>query len=418
MPHRFRYCIQAFCTAAIVLSSLSEYACSQVLDLDATQCHVDTDCSKAPGSICDTTRGVCTSDPTSPNVCDLARPPSRPSASNAGDTFETTVAVDAVDVGDSPDNDGAPRYTRIGYDLDGFCSPRPVNQPCKRPAWVKTPATTDGEQGRDNGVGAFVYFQSDVGGLKVISSQGLSLGMQTGSHNPLVLFRIKGYSGFGVDDQVEVEWYDAISLDKTDGRTQPKWDGTDRWNVSLATASSHDAPSPGLPPVIQAKYVDRKAYVQNYELIAQFPNATTTIVSMPTPVFNAKLVGKLVQDAVSLKWSIDHAVLSGYAEMRSFLGIMPSFGYMYNDKTVFCRDDANYPFFKEWFCSYADGVVQAESSPSQFCNAISFNFAITTKRVELASLVAPSPRTSPCTPENDILGDTCETPPSSVVASP
>ena len=111
--------------------------------------------------------------------CKHASPPARPKVVGGGDQ-EVLVAITSIDVGETNDPAGRPRFREIGFDLDGVCSNLGERPACRSFAWAR-PDPTDGIDGIDNAAGAMMHGQIEAFNLDPFKSAGVSEKIREGS---------------------------------------------------------------------------------------------------------------------------------------------------------------------------------------------------------------------------------------------
>lgn len=375
----------------MILLAIWGPSCSLLMDDDKDQCASDDDCAALGEAICDRTRKVCIP---SGSCSGSAAPPTRPTVTNAGETFTFDLAINTMDWGDGDD---PPSHSTIGYDLDGLCTTARSGIACIPPPWAGGDAI-DGPEGRDNGAGRQVASQQEFIGYSVISSAGIEENIRTGKALPIALLRVVGYAGKPDDDSLTVEWFDPSGL--ANGGAQPTWDGTDEWNVTPESVVD-----PASDPLTSSFVAN--AYVNDYTLVARFEGVVTVnFLEVPTQVHDAMMTAKLVQDPVSKRWRMDAGVITGRIETRILLGFIPELVRAFIGIPNFCMDDGQYADIKRLFCAFAD-LPGPDQAPTDVCEFISFGARATAVPVNIVGVAEKPTQDKACPPETDPINDSC-----------
>ncbi len=389
---------QSLGTCAAVLL-LGAEACSVLMDEDKNQCASDADCARFGDAVCDLARKVCV--PREAACADPAHPPGRPDVANAGNDVTFTVGLHTLDWGEQ---ETPPGYTSIGYDLDDSCTTATSDRSCTAIPWAGGNAI-DGPKGRDNGIGKLIGNQGDFIDSSVVTSDGIRDALDKGDIPPIALLRIVGFSGAPDDDALSVEWYDPS--ERVTGGEQPAWDGTDGWTVTPASVTG---PKVEIWPWI-ARYATQDAYVNDSTLVARFNQVVTVeFLQVPTPVHEAMMTAKLVQDPVSNAWRLDDAVVTGRVETSVLLGFVPELMRTFAGVDGVCMDHAQYPDLKRLCCAYVDLPKPGARDASDPCGFISFGARAAGLPVLLAGVAERPSRPTVCPADTDPIQDDCAEP--------
>ncbi len=397
--------------------------CSWLIDKDNNQCSQDSDCGNTDGARCDLALKVCRVPP----ACTLALPPTGPSILNAGDSISLTVAINAIDFGESNEG-GRPKYFSIGYDQDSICLDEPQTWTCGPLPWVQRVAT-QGDGGRDNALGGFVYHQKAGLGQAIVTSEGATALMHDGRCLPMGIIRVNGYSGLPLDDVVRVEWYAPSVLDVDGPSAVPRWDKTDRWLVSSESAAkisldagAHDsafnrdaaldASAETDADSIVPSFVDPTAYVNRYSLVARFPGPIPLVfMGVLSHVSNVTFTAKL-EFSQGAYWTLRDGVFSARASAATFFSILPELTQT-RVGVPMCKDVADYTKLKTYFCSFMDLLSDGTSDTRRECDAFSIGFGFQTFPVVISGIGPVPERPNPCPTDRLPSEDSCSSPPNS-----
>ena len=330
--------------------------------------------------------------------CSPARPNPPPTITDAGGNIEFTAVVINAEYGDGETPAGQPNFSVQGYDLDGLCTGANGPASCTAPAWVNYPET-DGTNGRDNGVGRMFAAQNERFGVTLVSSDYLNPLVDSGTHAPNGIIRVRGYNGFHEDDRVEVDWFVALAPGEQGAAAfTPAFDGSDVWPLdddALDGTTDDGAP--------RSLYRDTAAYVSGYQLVAHFSRIMLPLANIYFEAHDVILTSEITQTAASAT-RLRKGMLAGLVPMATFLDVMPLTAAAITGQTSLCRDSMVYPDIKDFICVAADSPLDRPSGGE--CDAASFGIAFDAAPVKLGKGGAPPALHNPC---ND-PPDTCSTP--------
>jgi hypothetical protein len=336
-------------------------------------------------------------------VCTPARPPVWRGGPASGGSISFTVAVHTVAYGESDDANGIAGWKSIGFDFDGRCTSGFDAPPCEPAPWTGA-TVTDGINGIDNAIGSMLYDQSSAFGLKPFTSDRINAATADGTYAPTAVFRVSGYDGYGIDDQVTVEWF--ITVPPKSG-TAPKWDGSDVWPASPKSAVATDGGGGYI-----AKYVDMHAYVQDFRLVALFSEgAVLSLVNVDFGLADGLMSADIVSETPG-RWRLTNGTLGGHGTIKELFAHLPELTYSFVSSQAFvCTDASIYPKLKSWMCAHADSLLGNEPSGAS-CDVASFGIGFDTTQAQLGALAPAVPPPNLCTPDKDPANDSCAAPPS------
>lgn len=339
------------------------------------------------------------SDAPSPPAVDLAcastKVPRRPRiiSGGAGDALEISVVIRSVDMGDTDDEQGVPRYLRMGVDLDGTCTGQGGAASCRQPPWA--PYLLDGPDGRDNSLGALGYqLHRNGGGSASDAANGTTAQgvLTSGIH-------VRGYNGSSTDNAVQVAFYAATRVARLGAQPPPPlWDGSDVWQVLDAWVDLEaDAMDP--PP----RYADTEAYVVDDVLVAHFPHLQISIGMLSQAVLMAEI--EAVGDSFRLR---DGTIAGRLAIDDTLTGLENVIDDVTGEHV--CTDHPGYAARKQRLCAQADITFAGPDDGSAECDAGSFAWQFQTERavlsgVAIAALVAARYCEPEVRPEHDSCAD-------------
>jgi len=329
--------------------------------------------------------------------CKLAQPPTAPVGADTGGSIELTVAVREVDLGDRVGVSG-PTWPTVGYDLDKLCTcAEDTLGSCKAPNKV----ICDGEQGRDNALGYFLFQVRDVFKVKDFGSDQITTGIEGG--NNTILIRVRGYNGTPNDGKVEVSWFASADFDETNANP-PKWDGSDVWAVLSSSLNPKTAADGGVTySVDDPKYIDKLAYVTNGTLVVSLPEGTLSLSSKKAITFAAAIfTAKLTE--VGGAWQLQDGVLAGITKVTDVLGLLPMLDDPITNQPI-CTDNLAYAGAKALICDSPD--MSVIGTPAKTCDYVSLGVGVRGAPAKLGSVRLMSPATSPCAAGKDPSNDSC-----------
>jgi hypothetical protein len=294
-----------------------------------------------------------------------------------GIACDFVVATKRLTLGDVEDG-GVPGYETLGFDLDGKCTGRGEGPSCIEPRWA-TADHTDGVDGKDNAAGRIYYAQrqSDAGSATVTANSTTESGFVT------VVLRVRHYNCAKADDQVEVAVFGAALKASSSSPGPPKWDGNDEWlayDAWLDDDDSGTAPDGGLT-VENAKYVDRRAYVNDGYLVAQFDELLTGVGTPRRVQLSARIVSE--NGAFSLRDGTVGA-REPADDVLAFLQFTPD----RQTGNYLCTNSPGYAAAKKNLCSYVDIAANGTDDGSSPCDAISIGWTFDAEPAKLPG-VAP-----------------------------
>lgn len=322
--------------------------------------------------------------------------------------LEVVAAMYTIDMGDAPPGPVEPtHYLGIGFDLDDTCTTA-TNLgagTCKLPPYDF--GVIDGPGGIDNAFGSLVQKLREQ--LADFSSDHYSQALQTGKSNTVL--HLENWNGQANDTQVTFSMMTAAPFDSFSRGAKPTWDGTDAWPIAESSVNG----SVALP-----KFVDRNAYVSNYELVATLEAAPFRMDVGLTSIQDVKLDLSLAAAFVvctivpveSGKWgyTFSKCTLAGRWAANSLVQQIGQFPNPLDNNKPLCRGSQTYETFKKEICSQVDLNADPTQAPTKPCNALSLGMTFTTKPALLGDLYPLAPLEDPC-PADPALNpkyDCCE----------
>ena len=339
--------------------------------------------------------------PPSPRAPDAAKAPD-----GSGQGTPLVFAVSSTEYGILPTDAGSPGYQSIGFDLDNTCTGAGS---CVEPSWA-TAIHHDGKNGIDNAYGLLLSTGNNPDSVESSATQ------------TELLLRVSNYSGEPDDNQVEVSLYLALGLTRTDGGTQPVWDGQDRWTVlpeTLVPPTDGSAPS-----VDQPLFHAGQAYVTGGVLVARFdkPLWWGGVQNRPrllVTAYQLEIAGNLRRvDGANGMWELQDLVAGFRVSLRDAMTVL---AWEPNTLTgaaagdggpapVFCQDKATFEEVKKIdVCAYADITLDPNAPRSSQCDALSVGLLFQAKQALLGGVAgpAPPPPVPGCDPSVDLATETC-----------
>lgn len=293
-----------------------------------------------------------------------ARLPFRPMSADPPEDQELVFVLRDLGV------DQRDRAHELGWNLDGQCTVADEVPLCSPPGAPSPPL--DGDGGRDNVFGATVLDElvrtdaSFPGSVEARMAAGEAL-----------LVHLSGWNGADDDPVVDVWMAQTVDVVRSDGVSDPQWDGADVWNVSRENFV-------GLAelPVLR----DDRAYVAGRTLVARLPDREEVVLpffdggSLELRLTAATLVGTLSADAqrlegvlvtgrfalIDLQRALDRAGICPGTELRTRL----------EGRLVQVLDVRSAP---------------GTESPGSTCDALSVALPLTGFRAGLGEIVEPPP---------------------------
>ena len=306
--------------------------------------------------------------------------------------IEFVVAASAYDHGDFDTQTGTERFRSMGYDLDGICTGAGVAPSCIKQSWV-TFDERDGPGGRDNTMGGVLYQAAADGGTN--SSQSGNSSIDAGTIT--LVIRARGYNGTSVDPEVEVAVFGAtMNKGGTLPNLTPKWLGEDEW---AAFGQWVDRDPMGNPSVDHPLYVDSRAYVNNWVLVAQFDRYLVPLYDLS----QVKLSARILKEEE--RWRLVEGMIGGRMKTDEILWASD---YLIDSETgaPLCTNSPSYPRLKANVCGTSDISFTGPDDGTMPCDGTSWGWAFETKPARLKGVyLAEKPRICPV--EISALNDNC-----------
>jgi hypothetical protein len=314
-------------------------------------------------------------------------------ATDQAGAIEFVVAVKAYDQGEVDTEAGTERYRWMSYDLDGKCTGQGEGFSCIKPSWAITEGS-DGPQGRDNAIGALLYRVAD-GGTR--TSESATSSIERGTITTVI--RVRGYNGTSVDPDVEVAAFGAsMNRGAPERGIRPKWLGEDEWEASGQWV---ERDSTGALSVEHPKSIDRKAYVNNWILVANFDRYQAPVYHFTQLKLSARI---LFEDE---RWHLLEGMTGGRTKTDEILW---SVEWTTDPETGdrLCTDAPTYANTKRAICSTMDISSTGPDDGTMPCDASSWGWRFEALPARLTgAFEAEFPRI--CPPETSPWDDSCST---------
>lgn len=321
---------------------------------------------------------------------------------DSGD-IDFVVAVRTVELGES-----APADNPVGINLDQTCTCISEGPSCIYPTWANKDHCDD-KNGVDNA--AAKVFKSIVAALGETGFGSSFYSKMAEEGEWSLLLRVQGYNGQLNDPKVKFSIYTTPGYGNTVGaggaggmpvEPDPKWDGTDEWDVS--TDSLQDMATLDLPI-----YFDDKAYVSEGTLVA---NLTESVIRFAGT--NSKLSIKLTAGSFlgsiqnpasdSLGFRIVNGTVSGRWKTED---LFDNLGTFTAEGQSFCNDGGFiYNTFKKTVCGYVD-IASTLGGPTLECDSLSFAMRVQTHPAKLGPIYVPDDAMSSCPVGQNPADDGC-----------
>lgn len=343
---------------------------------------------------------------TAATICGSEGLPVRPELGMSGDDIDFVVVLDPLDFGDRLAPDGTPEYLNRGFDLDNRCTNQGQPSECTLPDWVDPSAdVTDGPQGQDNAVGRFIFLAMEQFMVDLLSSDLTNSSVANGTWAPFGVLRVRGFSGFSIDDSVEVEWFVPTAMSRSATMSVPTFTTADRWPILTTSAQNPSAMSAADTVSVHR---DRDAYVDMRRLVARFERVRLSFANNYFEARELVLTAEPVRD-VDGTWTLENGTLGAIIDTADFLPLVPAVSETSLGVQLCTDDGANWAPIKAFICALADTPAEGATDPSQPCRFTSLGASFGTRPAALGDLVQPEP-IEICTPETDPARDTCEQP--------
>jgi hypothetical protein len=321
--------------------------------------------------------------------------PPAPTVKNQGGTITFTGAVHKVFLTEG--DGGRP----LGLDLDSTCT-CPEAQTClpSGPS-MDNKFYCDDPEGRD--ASSVRLFKTSGLVTKGDINKFYSDSAHKGRWGFLV--RVSDYNGKADDDQVTVTVIGAAGFP---GLGEPKWDGTDKWDVS--SASFEEEPK-GKPNPNKPKHFDKNAYVTNFRIVASLPETDITLAGSAERItFRLKSSGMVARIATdtSCRFVLREGLIVGRFGAKEAFAALAS--YRDAKGNAICTNAAFYGVVRDAVCNSLD-ILKEAGSPTQACDAVSFAVGFETDAADTGMIVPAPMGGSKCMPATtDPANDCCDCP--------
>jgi hypothetical protein len=397
--------------ALAIAYAIFPLGCRQLLSSDSYKFVDGDDAGSGGGSVIEEGGTIEAGDDGSPG-CKLAHPLERKLTAEVGGKTELVFVTHKMDVGESSDGDGSPRYLKLGYDLDNQCG---GERKCKNPLDTK-PEERAGITGVDDALGRMIANIMPRFGTPIVSSDLVNQETAAGQLPPMALFRIRNYDGLQDDNHVDVDWYAPVlaSTDgdggaPTDAGSSAKWDGSDVWPVEPSTfvqPASADGKTPG-GAMLERTSTD--AYVTSYHLIAKFPEGIPfRFWLFGAPLYSPVVTADLYPNTITQKFELRNGLITGRSSMRDVLGLIPVMTLALPTQQALCADSLLYPDISDFICTYPD--LSSTNSSSADCDMMSVALGFDTVVAKIGGVLVLTPPQPLCPPESDPAQHPCFVP--------
>jgi hypothetical protein len=359
--------------------------------------------------------------PTDP--CEHVEPANAPATDD--DTTELPtffVALRTIDL--LAKNDAG---TLLGYDLDHVCTcdTRPLTFGAGRPACAPRgmdPKIQCDEDGGIDNQSARLFNLYDQPPLSINNAADINNQIADG-HQTIVL-SIAKYNGRANDRDVLVGLLVSrglrtqpapspgctSTLNAGTGEWKPAWCGDDAWTITRASTLAGT--------MIPARTA--RAYVSNYQLVADVANGDTVVPFGPTAISlgDAVFTGRIVPLGTDLQprdgtkppaaaeqrlYRIDDALMSGRLAVHDMLAVAGTFAVPNTDAGRHLCADNQFFLVQAGVCSYLDLPASPadDLDAAAPCNALSFGASFTAFPVLEGDLYDPPPDVNECLPLAD-----------------
>lgn len=318
-------------------------------------------------------------------LCEGRRPPARPDVVDGADGDDIVIGLGEVVL----DQEEDALFSRLGYNLDGFCTDAPdFHQACERDQSGGRP-TSDGVDGIDNVFGSdlFPLVKAVVPGLQETSRAHQRAG------GGLVVLRIRGWSGEPDDPRVHVTITQSVDSVPSGADDPPPELSFIDYDAYLP--SGEPAPSPVLDGndytfvradtfiagnVDEPIVFDNNAYVADDVLVAKLPDRVELHFQGDGVGVVARLVGGVVTGTFTDdRMGLEDVVVAGRWTMVDLLRTAEHVGV--------CQGTAEYNLLRSRLEAFLDVSSTTDLEPETPCDAISIGVGFTGYRMRLGGTV-------------------------------
>lgn len=334
-------------------------------------------------------------------VCELRRPPPRPTMEDSSDGLEYVFGLRQVVLDQSGD-----AWREFGFDLDGLCTTsETLATECVPPVRARPP--TDGAGGIDNAFGDRLFPLLDVALPGLENTARISQ-----DEGKLPAVRLRGWNGLDDDPRVDITVTNAIftvpaaedgsvpefEIDNfiardpgTGEELLPVWDGTDYGFFRDDTFFENDPEQPLLR--------DDNAYVVDRQIVTRLPERVEIL-------FPAEDIGVLVRltDAIAMGrlspdlQTLEDVVVSGRWRLLDLLATAENVGI--------CRGSESHRILSGQLDMIADiRALPGSGGEEVECDAISVAVGFTGSRMRWGGLTAGPPVQNVCTEHDAAIPD-------------
>jgi hypothetical protein len=307
-------------------------------------------------------------------ACVPALPPMPPVIDDDGGADATFVfALHTIDL-------GLKAGDLVGYDLDTVCTcPGPSS--CKLPAATADGQACDRPGGRDNA--AAVLFKDLAMFDSNLSQASLNDDINQGQFT--VLVQMRDYNGSANDSNVTLEFFNSPG---SEGK--PAWEGSDSWEVYNDNVASGDPDSGYI-----GRFIDFKAYVTNYTIVAHFPPSLTIRLRPDTGgnhnYLELPLAGSVLTADLDPTNPAGSIATGAFSARMSSNNLLAAFRVLENGGTFLCGDSGLYSLLASEVCPARDIMDNPnQDNKGDTCNGLSFALAFTAVPAHFGALFTPA----------------------------
>jgi len=174
------------------------------------------------------------------------------------------------------------------------------------------------------------------------------------------VIRIDKYNEGPTDGEIEVAVYAATLSEVADELlpNPPEWLDNDLWHPLVLWVATDPGNDAGLAQESPPKYVDTKAYVNDWQLVARLDQFQIPGIYVSEVSISARIV-----PAGDHRYLLQDGTFAGRAKMDDLLAATSFSGI--------CRNSLEYEQRKERTCAYADISASVPDDPSKPCDGAS-----------------------------------------------